>query len=210
VGKLGLALASMAIAAAACTAVPSAPVVVDTTQPAAIDADGLRARLRLVPGSEADAMFGGQVGAQLRFVELSVENRATAPVTLERKWIRLVAPDGEDAYPLSPFTVVNVARPGSGMISTGSPGADALQLIVGVAKLLENRDHSRSWDYRMPEAFRVDAGEERRILLAFPTPHWTPGLWRLELPFNAEAGTVGPLLSLPLTLKTIERPPQAR
>jgi hypothetical protein len=208
--KFNMALATMAIAAAACATVPPAPVVLDTTLPSVIEAGALRVQWRLMPGSEAEAIFGGQVGGQLRFLELSVENLAPAPLTLERKWIRLLAPDGQDAYPLSPFNVANVARPGSGMISTGSPGADALQLIAGLRKLLENRDFSRRWDDRMPEVFRVGAGEARRMLLAFPRPHWMPGLWRLELPFAAEGGTLEPSLSLPLTFKTLERPPQAR
>ena len=53
---------------------------------------------------------------------------------------------------------------------------------------------------------RVLPREEGRLLLAFSTPHWAPGLWRLELPFNAGAGAAGPHLSIPLTFKASARP----
>ena len=200
-------VASLAMILSSCATVGPAPAVVDTNVSAMVDTDGLRATLRVLLRSEADRVFGDRASAQLGVVELNVENRGATPVSVERMWIRIVTQDGKDIYPLSPFNIANLARPGSGMISTGSSVVDAIQLAFGVAKLTENYDYARKWDHLMPHTFNVAAGEERRLLLAFPTPHWAPGLWRLELPLSTEAGAVGPQLSIPLTFKAMARPP---
>lgn len=197
----------LALVAGACTTVPPVPVAVDPSVPAVAEADGLRARLRVLSRGEAAQVFGDWAGAQLGVVELIAENRGATPVAAERKWFRMVAPDGRDLYPASSFDVANLARPGSGMISSGSNVLDAIQLLFGVARLVENREYARRWDHLMPDTFKLAPGEEQRMLVAFPTAHWAPGLWRLELPFNTGTGAAGPHLSIPLKLKATGRSP---
>lgn len=198
---------SMAVIVSACATVAPVPVVVDTDVPAVVETDGLKATLRVLPRGETDRVFGGDAGAQLGVVELKVENRGAMPVSVERKWIRIVTPAGQEVYPLSPLSVANLTRGGSAMISTGNNVLDAVTLLLGLALLAQNYEVAAKWDHLMPEAFKVAAGEERRMLLAFSRPHWAPGLWRLELPFNAGAGVAGPRLSIPLTFKATARPP---
>lgn len=193
---------SMAVIVGACSTVPPVPVVVDTSVPAVVESHGLRARLDVLPRGETDLLFGGHAGARIGVLELKVENLGTMPVSVERKAIRFVTPDRQDLHPMSPLGVANLTRPGAAMISTGSNAFDAVQLIFGLAKLAQNQEVAAKWDHLMPETFKVAAGEERRMLLAFSTPQWAPGLWRLELPFNADAGASGPHLSVPLPFKT--------
>lgn len=198
---------SMAMIVTACATAPPVPVAVDTSVPAVVETDGLRAALRVVPRSEVDRVFGDGAATQLRVVELSVENRGALPVSVERKRIRFVAPDGQDVYPVSPIGVANVTTRGGAMISTGSNALDAVQLLFGLARLARNHEIAASWAHLMPETFEVPAGKERRIWLAFPTPDWAPGRWRLKLPFHTDTGAAGPHLSIPLTFKAAARPP---
>jgi len=198
---------SMAVIVGGCATVAPVPVVVDTSFPAAVETDGLRATLCILPRGEADWVFGDGAGARLGVVEIKVENTGALLTSVERNSIRFLTPDGQDLYPLSPFGIANLTRRGSAMISTGSNALDAVQLLLGLALLAQNYDHSAKWDPLMPETFKVAAGEERRMLLAFPTPHWAPGLWRLELPFSTGAGAADLHLSVPLTFKAMAHPP---
>lgn len=198
---------SMAMIVGACATVAPVPVTVDSSVPAVVETDGLRATLRMLPRGETDRVFGGDAGAHLGVVELNVENRGALPVSVERKRIRIVTPEGQDVYPVSPLGVANLIRRGPTMISSGSNVLDAVNLVLGLAMLAQNYEASAKWDHLMPETFKVAAGEERRMLLAFSKPHWAPGLWRLELPFNADAGAAGPQLSIPLTFKATAPPP---
>ncbi|MBI3917066.1 MAG: hypothetical protein HY322_08675 [Betaproteobacteria bacterium] len=192
----------MAIMAGACATVAPVPVTVDTGVPAVVETDGLRATLHVLPRSEVGRVFGVGTGAQLGVVELKVENRGALPMSVERKWIRILTPAGQEVYPVSPLGIANLTR-GQAMISTGSNALDAVQLLFGLALLAQNYHYSAKWDPLMPETFKVAAGEERRMLIAFPTPHWAPGLWRLELPFNTDTGATGPHLSIPLRFKEV-------
>jgi len=198
---------SMAVFASACATVAPVPVTVDTSVPAVVETDGLRATLRVLPRGEADRVFGGDVGAHLGVVELNVANRGALPVSVERKRIRIVTPEGQDVYPVSPLGVANLTRGGPAMISSGSNVLDAIQLVFALATIAQHYDVAARWDHLMPETFKVAAGEERRMLLAFSTPHWAPGIWRLELSFSADSGAAGPRLSIPLTFKATARPP---
>lgn len=200
---------ALAVAQTGCATVAPVPVAVDISVPAGVETDGLRATLRVLPSSETDRVFGDGAGAQLGVVELKAENRGAMPVSVERKRIRIVTPEGQDVYPVSPLGVANLTRPGRAMISTGINALDAVTLLLGLAQLAQNHEIAAKWDSLMPEAFKVEAGNERRMLLAFSTPHWAPGLWRLELPFNAGAGAGAPglNLSIPLTFKAMARPP---
>ena len=197
---------SMATVVGACSTVPPVPVRVDASAPALVESHGLRARLGVLSRAETDLLFGGHAVTRIGVLELKVENRGTMPASIERKAIRLVTPDRQDLHPLSPLGVANLTRPGAAMISTGSNVIDAVQLIFGLAKLAQNAEDAAQWNHLMPETFKVAAGEEGRMLLAFSTPHWAPGLWRLELPFNADAsaGALGPQLSVPLAFKVTE------
>lgn len=196
----------MTMIAGACSTAPPVPVIVDTSVPAVVESHALRATLDVLPRGETDRLFGANAGAHFGVVELKVENRGALPVSAERKWIRMVTPEAEEVYPVSPLGIANLTH-GQAMISTGSNVLDAVQLVFGLATLAQNYELAAKWDYLMPETFKVAAGEERRMLLAFSRPHWAPGLWRLELPLNAGAGAAGPHLSIPLTFKAIARPP---
>ena len=190
----------MVMVAGACTTVAPVPVTVDTGVPAVVETDGLRATLRVLPRSEVDRVYGDGTGAQLGVVELKVENRGALPMSVERKWIRILTPTGQEVYPVSPFGIANLTR-GQAMISTGSNALDAVQLLLGLALLAQNYHYAAKWDPLMPETFEVAAGDERRMLLAFSTHDWAPGPWRLELPFNTDTGAAGPHLSIPLRFK---------
>ena len=198
---------SMAMIAGACATVAPVPVAVDTSVPAMVETDGLRAALRVVPRSEVDRVFGDGAATQLGVVELIVVNHKALPVVVERKSIRFVAPDGQDIYPVSPVGVANLTSRGGAMISTGSNALDAVQLLFGLARLAQNHEIAAKWDHLMPERFEVPAGKDRRMWLAFSTPHWAPGIWRLELPFDADTSAAGPHLSIPLTFKAAARAP---
>ena len=192
----------MAIMAGACATVAPILVTVDTSVPAVVETNGLRATLRVLPRDEVDQQFGGDAGAHFGVVELKVENRGALSASVERKWIRIVTPSGQEVYPVSPLGIANLTR-GQAMISTGNNILDAVQLLLGLALLAQNYDHAAKWDPLMPETFEVAAGKKRHMLLAFATHDWAPGLWRLELPFNTDTGAAGPHLSIPLRFKDL-------
>jgi hypothetical protein len=190
-----------------CASQPPVPTMVDTTVPSAVDVEGLRATLRVLSRGETNRLFGSDTGAYFGVVELKVENRGAMPVSVERKWIRIVTPEGKEVYPASPLGVANLTR-GQAMTATGNNVFDAIQLVFGLARLAQNYEVAAKWDPLMPETLKVAAGEERRILLAFSTPNWVPGLWRLELPFNSDTEVPGLQLSIPLTFKAVASPPR--
>ena len=198
-------VASLVMIASACATAPPVPVTVDTSVPAMVETEGLRAALRVPSRVETERLFGGDVGAHFEVVELKVENRGALSVSVERKRIRIVTPEAQEVYPVSPLGIANRMR-GQAMISSGSNVLDAVQLIFGLARLAENYDIAAKWEHLIPETFKVAAGEERRMLLAFTMSHRAPGLWRFELPFSSGPGAAGPQLSIPLMFKVAARP----
>lgn len=200
-------IALIAVLLWGCATPPPIPTAFDTSVPATVDAHGLRASVRILPRTEADSTFGAGAGARMRVLELNVENHGSASVSLELKRIRIMASDASQESALSRFSVANLARNTQGPQSTGNGVLDAIQLVFALSTLKRNTDLADSWAYLMPDTLQVAPGKERRMLLAFRTPDWVAGTWRLELPFGADNSAIGPHLSIPLTFKETTRAP---
>ena len=143
----------------------------------------------------------------LGVVELNVENRGTLAVSVARKRVSFVAPDRRDVYPVSAVGVANILGYHPPVNPTGINSLDAVQLLLGFVTLAHNYKVAAKWDHLMPETFGIAAGEKQRMLLVFPTRPFTPGLWRLELPFNTDSGTASPQMSVPLVFKATQAAP---
>ena len=193
---------AIALLLSACATTPLVPVALDTNVPAAVDEGGLQAALRVLDRSEVDSFFGGGIGARLRVLELKVENRGAAAVSVGAKQIRIVTPSGERQSALTPLNVATAVSRG-GMTANGNNVLDAIQAIIALGAIKQAYNLAESWSYLMPETLKVASGQERHMLLAFPTPDWAAGTWRLELPFAAEHGASRPQLSIPLTFREL-------
>ena len=200
-------VASLVALTSACTTAPPVPVAIDTDVSAAAQAGGLRAALRVLPGGEANQLFGGRASDFFAVVQLKVANEGAQPISLERKWIRLLAPDGKERHPVSPFRVANMARGGAGVTSSGINALDLILVTYQLAVLARNKEASTKWEQQMPETFNLAPGQERSMLLAFEPAHWAPGLWHLDLTFKSDSGADGPRLSVPLMFRALSRPP---
>jgi hypothetical protein len=67
----------------ACAAVAPVPTTVDTSVPAVVEAQGLRARLDVLERGETDVLFGGNAGTRIGVLVLKVENHGTIPCVAE-------------------------------------------------------------------------------------------------------------------------------
>lgn len=178
-----------------------APAASEISISATAHSEGLQATLRVLSHSDVNRLFGGQAGTQLRVMELKVQNRSALPVVLERKWVRVLAPDSDEVYPVGARGVANIVRPGTAMISTGSNAANAIQLLFGLAHLSRIHDTASQWEHLLPETLKVAAGREKSMLLIFPMSRWTPGLWQFEMSFNKDTGAAATNLTIPLTFR---------